>query len=132
MKTIIAGSRDIWSYALVERAVYLSSFDITEVFCGMAPGADSAGWAWAHVNGIPIREFPADWDDISRGFKIKRWGNYAQKYNPRAGLERNTRMAKYADALIAVTRGSSGTANMIMQARDHGLKVFVLTKGLDF
>lgn len=124
MRTIIAGSRGIWSYTEVERAINASEFDITQVVCGMAPGVDSVGWAWAHVNGIKIIEMPADWDDLSRGVRLNRFG---KKYNPRAGFERNIRMAKAAEALIAVTNGSPGTAHMIQEAHEHELKVYVKT-----
>lgn len=69
MKTIIAGSRHLWSYTLVERAIDESSFAISEVVCGMAPGVDSVGWAWAYVNGIKIVEMPADWTSSARGIR---------------------------------------------------------------
>lgn len=127
MRTIIAGSRTIWSYAAVERAINRSGFQITEVVCGMAPGADSVGWAWARINGLKIIEMPADWDNIGRsGFS--RVNKFGKRYNPLAGRERNMRMAKAAEALIAVHDGkSTGTAHMIQQAKDHGLKVYVET-----
>jgi hypothetical protein len=110
MKVIIAGSRDIWRYDLVEKAVEESGFDVTTVVCGMAFGIDNTGWAWAYINGVPIAEFPADWDYHGKS----------------AGPIRNDQMAKYADALIAITNGSNGTAHMIKVATAKGLKVYVL------
>ncbi len=124
MRTIIAGSRTIWDYNAIEIAINNSGFEITEVVCGMAPGADSVGWAWAYINGLKIIEMPADWNDIGRG--IVRTNRYRKQYNPLAGHERNVRMAKASEALIAVHDGkSTGTAHMIQQAHDHGLKVYV-------
>lgn len=110
MKVIIAGSRSIDSMALVERAVAESGFQITEVVCGMARGVDSLGAAWALANGIPVKEFPADWSVGRQG-----------------GIMRNIAMADYADALIAITEGTPGTAHMIAETTRRGLKVFVLT-----
>ena len=109
MKTIIAGSRTITDGKLVEAAIAESGFLISEVVCGMAPGVDTLGQRWALTHNIPVARFPARWELDGKS----------------AGYLRNTRMAEYADALIAVTTGSSGTAHMIRTAEVRGLKVFV-------
>lgn len=54
MKTIIAGSRSINEYALVERAIREGGFDIEEVVSGGAAGVDQIGEQWARRNGIPV------------------------------------------------------------------------------
>lgn len=110
MKVIIAGSRDIEDYELVESAIMESGFDIDEVVSGMARGVDLIGRQWAKNNHIPCVEMPADWEKFGKG----------------AGQERNRRMARYADALIAVWDGSSrGTHHMIRVAKMRGMKSFV-------
>lgn len=110
MKTIIAGTRDINDYDTVIKAVNDSGFMISEVVCGMAPGADMLGKQWALEHNIPVAKFPADW----------------KKYKNAAGPIRNAEMANYGDALIAIWDGKSkGTANMIKLARNKNLKVFV-------
>lgn len=110
MKTIIAGSRAIDSNIPVCEAIEESGFQITEVVSGCARGVDLYGELWAKNHGIPIKKFPAEWD---------RYGNGA-------GPIRNSQMAAYADALVAVWDGkSTGTANMIVKARKCGLRVFV-------
>lgn len=112
MKVIIAGSRSIWSYQHVDRAVFESGFGISEVICGMAPGVDSVGWAWAFVNNVPTTECPADWNQHGKS----------------AGVIRNREMLGKADALIAVHDGNSrGTADMIKITRLSGKPMFVLT-----
>lgn len=109
MKTIIAGSRDIIDFELVKQAVTESGFEITEVVSGGARGVDRLGERWGVENNVPIKQFIPDWDA-----------------NPKtAGFIRNGEMAEYGEALIAVTNGSRGTANMISQAEKKGLKVFV-------
>lgn len=120
MKTIIAGGRD---YRVVngvqqpfteEDCRVLQVFHITEVVCGMAPGADACGKLWAESRGIPVKEFKADWATFGKV----------------AGPVRNRAMAQYADALIAFWDGKSrGTKNMIEEARARGLKVFVEMRG---
>lgn len=122
MKVIIAGSRDIGStvyngrriqtcsISAIDDAVEESGFSITEVVSGCAFGVDKLGEVWAETNDIPIKKFPADWDLHGR----------------KAGYVRNSQMADYADALIAVWDGKSrGTANMIELAKKKGLKIYV-------
>jgi len=95
MKTIIAGSRG-WIYDITE--VLDSHPEITEVVSGLAKGPDTLGKLWAKERGIPVKEFPADWDTFGR----------------KAGPLRNTQMGDYADQLIAFWDGnSSGTRHMI-------------------
>ncbi len=142
MKVIIAGSRTVNSYIVVQTAIEESGFDnkvncpicggvgrlqdgagricdfcncngeignITEVVSGCARGVDALGEEWAYKNHREVKLFAADWNE-----------------GPSAGPQRNTRMANYADALIAVIQNASpGTSNMIAQARQKGLKVFV-------
>lgn len=111
MRVIIAGSRDLPNgMARVEKAIERAGFKITEVVSGNAPGVDRLGEFWAKTWNIPCTVMPADWE----------------KHPKTAGTLRNTAMANYADALIAVWDGiSPGTKNMIRQAREKGLKVFV-------
>ncbi len=101
MKVIIAGSRSITDYALVEQAILESPFYVEEVVSGCARGVDQFGEQWALKTGMPITRFPANW---SLGRK--------------AGMIRNREMADYADALIAVWDGKShGTRHMIAYIR---------------
>ena len=116
MKTIVAGSRDIKDFDTVKKAIDKSGFKITEIVSGTAIGVDQIGEVWAKKNKITVKRFPANWE----------------LYGKSAGYIRNSEMAKYADALIAVWDGSSyGTRNMIDEARKKGLEVFVYTKGED-
>lgn len=110
MKTIIAGSRSIEDYFLVCEAVYLSSFEISEVVSGGAPGVDRLGEQWAAQNGVPFKQFLAVWG----------------MYGKMAGKVRNRQMGDYSQALIAVWDGiSRGTKHMIDYAREKELKVFI-------
>lgn len=113
MKTIIAGSRHIIDYGELVTAIIASGFDITEVVCGCAKGADELGLIWGTNNDVPVKRIEPEWD----------------KYGRSAGPKRNVRMAKYAaneGALIALWDGESrGTAHMIKVAKMHGLKVYV-------
>jgi hypothetical protein len=99
MKIVIAGSRSIINYDLLEFAIYRSKFvNITEVISGKASGVDFLGEQWARKNNIPIIEFPAKWNLLGK----------------RAGYERNKEMAQYCDGAIILWNGiSNGTKNMV-------------------
>jgi hypothetical protein len=110
MKVIIAGSRDIKDYKAVGQAISASKFNITEVVCGCALGVDSIGRTWGIANGIPVKEFPANWDVYGRA----------------AGPMRNIKMAEYADAAIIVWDGKSkGSLNMIKEIKKVGKPYFI-------
>ena len=110
MKVIIAGGRDFYNSAdeklMKEHYVVgikaldalVEKYNITEVVCGKAKGADSFGEQWAIANDIPLAEFPADWNRFGLG----------------AGPKRNCEMGDYADLLLAFWDGKSkGTKHMI-------------------
>lgn len=119
MKIIIAGSRNITQKNKVFASIFygLASF-VTEninplknleIVSGCCRGVDKIGEEFADFFKIQKRLFPADWD----------------KYGKRAGYIRNTEMANYADALIAIWDGESkGTKMMINIAKEKGLKIY--------
>lgn len=109
MRTIIAGSRTCTDFRHVEHAMRQCGWTPTVVLSGMARGVDKLGEKWAKENGIKIEYYQAAWDTQGK----------------RAGYIRNERMAKNADALVAVWDGASkGTKHMIDLANKLGLKVF--------
>jgi len=113
MKTIIAGSRWIKDYALIDQAM-ASAVEIgilpTEICCGEAEGVDELGGLWAIADDLPITKFPARW----------------KLYGKRAGPIRNQHMAKYADAAVIIWDGKSpGTKNMIYWAKKWHLKTYL-------
>lgn len=128
MKCIIAGSRTMNDYSTLLKAIADSGWanDITEVVCGDAVGADSLGDRWAKEKNIPVTHFPADWKNIKGKDAIVRTNSYG-KYNAKAGINRNEKMAKYADKLIAIIEnGSRGTTHMIetMQKLDKDVYIW--------
>jgi YspA, cpYpsA-related SLOG family len=97
MKVIVAGSRTIHEYEVVKDAIERSGFMITELVSGASPGVDRIGKEYAQENKIPVQRFEANWKVYGRG----------------AGYKLNDAMASYADALVAIHNGSSGTKYMI-------------------
>ncbi len=113
MKTIVAGSRDIFNPAEVWQAMEDAPWVITEVVCGGADGVDGIGAQLAYEAGITVQMFCVTKED---------WDTYGKSAGPR----RNRQMAEYAEALIAVWDGESrGTKNMIDEAQLRKLQVFI-------
>lgn len=109
MKVIIAGSRTIEDYELLEYVIKQSGFNITEIVSGGASGVDTLAERYAKENNIIFTKFAAPWN----------------LYGKAAGPIRNRIMAEYADALIAIWDGeSSGTRNMIHEAILRGKRVY--------
>jgi hypothetical protein len=126
MKVIICGSRNIHDMQWLEEAIVSSGFNITEVVCGLAQGADTLGRRWAESRLIPVKPFPAKWKDLSVDSALIKTGKDGQRYNARAGQQRNEAMAQYADACIALWDGySPGTEHMIRMAKFWRLPVYL-------
>jgi hypothetical protein len=116
MKVIIAGSRHMpfSMFHLIDEAVKKSNFQVTEVVCGLARGADMFGGKWAVNNSIPVKTFPADWDTHGKA----------------AGPIRNQQMAEYADALIVfIWDGSRGSKDMLMRMERMKKPTFAVWNG---
>ena len=124
MKVIVAGSRDITDFAIIEEAIEESGFEITEVVSGGAKGADQLGEEWAELSNVPVKRFPANWDDIDVEGAVVKTNSWGKEYNAKAGLNRNIDMAEYADALIAIDLNTTGTNHMINVAKKKELQVF--------
>lgn len=112
MKVIIAGSRNITPeqfYNAME--LFPDEWDVLEVVSGTARGVDLMGELIAAFHKIPVKRFPADWDE----------------HGLSAGMLRNAIMADYADALFAIWDGvSKGTKHMIDNATKKGLSVVTI------
>jgi len=124
-KCIIAGSRSITDYSLICAAIKESKFPINEVVCGEANGPDKLGKLWAENCKIPVKSFPADWNNLSHPDAVIKTNSRGQKYDALAGHRRNAQMRDYATHLILIWDGeSSGSANMLKLAKEKGLMIY--------
>lgn len=107
MKVIIAGSRDISisnPNNLFDTIFSSIDWDVREVVSGAARGVDTWGEHWAKAAYLPVTQFKPDWN-LGRG----------------AGYRRNTEMAQYADALLAIwDTKSRGTKHMFGEMKRLG------------
>jgi hypothetical protein len=75
---------------------------------GAAKGADSLADRWARLNGVPVTQYPAKWNEHGRA----------------AGPRRNEQMLKEGKPdLVIAFEGGRGTAHMVRIAREAGVDV---------
>lgn len=138
MKIAIVGSREI-KRCNVGLLVKESGFIITEEISGKAPGMDTLGELWALGKAIPVKPFPARWDDIepepkypTKKLKRRQNGSF---FWVEAGFARNQEIVDYAEGIIAVRLdgfANNGTNDTIQRASKAGLSIVIFTLNSDF
>lgn len=124
----IVGDREVLEAdtKLIEDAIKASGFTVTKVVSGGARGADTLAANWAKANKVKLKEYPANWKDLTvEGCKVKE-GAYG-KYNAMAGFQRNQLIVDAADCIIALQPNgkSDGTSDTIEKAKKKGISVFI-------
>ena len=112
-KVIVAGGRDFTNYALLHSTLQhlLSKKSDVEIVSGVARGADSLALQFATQNNLPVKKFPANWNQHGKS----------------AGFKRNKQMAEYADACVCFWDGQSkGTADMIRLSGHYKLQLRII------
>lgn len=112
MKVAIVGSRTIHDANILELAIKESKFDIIMVISGGAIGVDTLAEQWAARNNMATLIFRPRWD----------------MYGKKAGFIRNERIAREADACIAIWDGTSkGTESTIDLFNKLNKPIYVVT-----
>ncbi len=119
MRILVCGGRDFDDYNLLSRTLHEviqstvkspdeNMYENTVIIHGCARGADSLAGRWAFTNNIPIKHYPAKWDE----------------YGKAAGMIRNKVMLQEGEPdLVIAFPGGRGTANMVTIAKAVGVKV---------
>ena len=115
-KLIVAGARTVTQYSGVTSAIDVvvgkleaKGLDI-EIVSGNAIGVDHYGERYAQQHSLDLVIMPANW----------------KKHGKSAGYNRNLKMAKYANGLVAIKHNDSkGTKIMIEIAKKQGLQVWI-------
>ncbi|SFJ63090.1 Protein of unknown function [Paenibacillus sp. UNC496MF] len=118
-RLIVAGSRDFNDYPLLRSKLdfFLQHQPYTIIVSGAARGADSLGEDYAKERGLPIDQFPADWNPLHLKGKLDR----------SAGYRRNEQMAKVSQGCVCFWDGTSrGTEHMINLANKYKLQTRVV------
>ena len=100
---------------------------ITCIIEGDAKGADKLAGRWAFDMNIKCEVYTPDWNNINVPDAVVKYNNYGP-YNAKAGHNRNLRMlVEGKPDLVVAFPGGRGTANMIKQAKQHGIEVKEIT-----
>lgn len=109
IKLLVCGGRD---YSDREKVFSLlesihNKRNITVLIEGGANGADALARSWARHAGVHVATVSALWEKRGRG----------------AGPQRNAAMLSLGPDGVLAFPGGRGTANMVQQAKDAGVKV---------
>jgi hypothetical protein len=113
MRILVCGGRDFYNRERVYKALSAlhAKKPITVLIHGDAAGADRLGRDWAKIVGVEILAFPANWE----------------LYGKRAGSVRNRKMLREGlPDLVVAFPGGRGTADMVLAAREAGVRVWDL------
>lgn len=115
MRLLVCGGRDFQDSPKVFQLICdeLDWHDVAldcphTIISGAARGVDTLAYNWAETYGVPIEEYPADWE----------------KYGKGAGHIRNQQMLDEGkpDKVLAI-QGGKGTADMVRRARKANIPV---------
>lgn len=108
IKLAVVGSRSFENYEFLKNI--LQWYDASAIISGGAKGADSLAAKYAAENGIPLKEFPADWNKNGRA----------------AGYMRNKQIVAEADEIVAFwDKQSVGTGHTVRIAEEAGKPVHI-------
>ena len=117
--------RSLADYAPAEllRGITPEGYGPLQIVSGGAAGADRLGEQWAAARGVPVQQYPAQWDVLDAPGAVVKTRSDGVRYNARAGFDRNVLMARNADAVL-VMPGGKGTDHMVQTALAQGLPVW--------
>lgn len=110
MIVLVCGGRKFYDKVLFRYTMGLihTETPITLIIHGGAIGADMLANYWAKAMGIPVKEYPADWNTYRRS----------------AGPIRNSQMLKEGKPdLVVAFPGGKGTADMVKKAKKANMKL---------
>lgn len=113
IRVLVCGGRDFTNMKVLDKylSILVPWMYVDVLIHGGARGADllSAKWVSKLFPSVPIEEYKADWDTFGKS----------------AGYLRNKQMLDEGKPNYVIAfPGGKGTANMVKQAQDAGIKTF--------
>jgi hypothetical protein len=111
IRLLVCGGRNFQDRDRVFSALdrFLATWPVGLLIHGAVRGADKLAGEWAKSRGIPVRDFPADWD----------------RYRRAAGPRRNQQMLDEGRPHgVVAFPGKVGTPDMVDRAKAAGLPVW--------
>lgn len=117
-RILVCGSRDWTDKEFIYKRLdgFLQLFKEVTILEGACRGADSIAGEWARERGVPLEEYPAEWD----------------KFGPSAGPLRNKRMLEEGrpSLVLAFTENiatSKGTRDMTERAIARSVQTLIIS-----
>jgi hypothetical protein len=112
MKVLVTGGRGLSNCTLLFATLDHLHADhaFTTLIHGGASGADRLAGEWATSRGIPVEDYPADW----------------QRYGLAAGPIRNQQMLDEKPDMVVAFPGGRGTADMVRRVRQARIELVVV------
>ena len=111
MKLLIAGSRTINDYHILDEAMKIINVKSSLIISGEAKGVDTLAKKYALNNKINYKGFPVKWSE----------------YGKAAGHIRNSEMIEEADAVLVIWDGKSrGTQDTIKKAKKKNIPLTII------
>lgn len=106
-RVIVCGGREFDDWPLMNETLS-NALDLDDIIVqGGAKGADFLARAWGKMNGLPVEEYPADWNTHGKA----------------AGAIRNQQMLDTKPVAVIAFPGGSGTRDMVTRAKAAGVVV---------
>ena len=100
---------------------------MTELVVGDADGLDKLAREWARERGFPMREFKADWNDLTKPDARIRKRRDGSRYDANAGPRRNGEMlTRGRPSKLLAFPGGDGTRDCMRQARAREIEVVLV------
>lgn len=134
MVVLVTGGRKYANYWRIWRTLDAlhKTHNFTKLVHGKGGWTDMSADAWAKARDVPVQDYPAKWNDISRPDAVIREHANGKPYNVIAGFARNQQMLDEEEVkLVVAFPGGHGTADMVAKARKAGVEVIEVTEEND-
>jgi hypothetical protein len=101
LKVIIAGSRDIFDFKILDLAIDQSGFNIWKIVNNGDRGVNKSSVIWAKQQEIPVVDIVPDWSNLKARGAIVKTNNKGQ-YNAKAAVDNQSKIVDYIDAAIVI------------------------------
>lgn len=131
MIVLVTGGRKYLNFWLIWRTLddLHNVHKFVKLVHGRGGNTDMSADAWAKQHGVPVKDYPAAWNDVLHPEAVVRKRRDGSEYNVVAGFWRNQQMIDEEDVgLVVAFPGGKGTADMVARARRAGIPVIEVSE----
>lgn len=132
MRIVVTGGRNFTDRSIIHGCLdFIHSIKaITVVRHGNANGVDKLCGEWARINNIKEEVYIPDWNNINKPDAVIKISNNGNKYNAKAGHDRNELMLNDVPIpdLCVPFPGGHGTKDMLNRMLKSGIPIYEVIK----